>query len=172
MGEKNEDNKNVKKEKVLFPISFKLITIFSILTIAVLALTTFMVSTLVRSDEQLKAEENNHTINGRTAQTIQQTILNKQSDATGFISMIDLISDDSQQAEKIKTAFNDFCTRNPEKVFDREKLLNLVWGYEYPGDLRTVDVHIRRLREKVEPNPSEPCYVQTKWGVGYYYHSV
>ncbi len=117
MGEKNEDNKNVKKEKVLFPISFKLITIFSILTIAVLALTTFMVSTLVRSDEQLKAVENNHTINGRTAQTIQQTILNKQSDATGFISMIDLISDDSQQAEKIKTAFNDFCTRNPETVF-------------------------------------------------------
>ena len=49
-------------------------------------------------------------------------------------------------------------------------LLNLVWGYEYPGDVRTVDVHVRRLREKIEKNPSEPKYVHTKWGVGYYYY--
>ncbi len=58
---------------------------------------------------------------------------------------------------------------NPGKVFSREKLLNVVWGYEYPGDVRTVDVHVRRLREKVEANPSDPRYVYTKWGVGYYY---
>ena len=58
---------------------------------------------------------------------------------------------------------------NPNKVYSREKLLNLVWGADYPGDVRTVDVHIRRLREKVESNPSEPKYVHTKWGVGYYY---
>ena len=58
---------------------------------------------------------------------------------------------------------------NPGKVFSREKLLNIVWGYEYPGDVRTVDVHVRRLREKVETNPSDPHYVYTKWGVGYYY---
>ena len=58
---------------------------------------------------------------------------------------------------------------NPNKVYSREELLNLVWGYEYPGDVRTVDVHIRRLREKIERNPSEPKYVFTKWGVGYYY---
>ena len=58
---------------------------------------------------------------------------------------------------------------NPGKVFSREKLLNVVWGYEYPGDVRTVDVHVRRLREKIEPNPSEPRYVHTKWGVGYYF---
>lgn len=58
---------------------------------------------------------------------------------------------------------------NPGKVFSREKLLNVVWGYEYPGDVRTVDVHVRRLREKVEKNPSDPHYVYTKWGVGYYY---
>jgi len=58
---------------------------------------------------------------------------------------------------------------NPGKVYSRENLLNLVWGYEYPGDVRTVDVHIRRLREKVEVNPSEPKYVHTKWGVGYYF---
>ncbi len=58
---------------------------------------------------------------------------------------------------------------NPGKVFSREKLLNIIWGYEYPGDVRTVDVHVRRLREKVETNPSDPKYVYTKWGVGYYY---
>lgn len=58
---------------------------------------------------------------------------------------------------------------NPNKVFSRENLLNIVWGYEYPGDVRTVDVHIRRLREKIEKNPSDPKYVHTKWGVGYYF---
>lgn len=58
---------------------------------------------------------------------------------------------------------------NPNKVYSRENLLNMVWGYEYPGDVRTVDVHVRRLREKIEKNPSEPKYVHTKWGVGYYY---
>jgi len=58
---------------------------------------------------------------------------------------------------------------NPNKVYSRENLLNLVWGYEYPGDVRTVDVHIRRLREKIEENPSDPKYVHTKWGVGYYF---
>uniref|UniRef100_I5ASY9 Stage 0 sporulation protein A homolog n=1 Tax=Eubacterium cellulosolvens (strain ATCC 43171 / JCM 9499 / 6) TaxID=633697 RepID=I5ASY9_EUBC6 len=60
---------------------------------------------------------------------------------------------------------------NPNKVYSRENLLNIVWGYEYPGDVRTVDVHIRRLREKIEDNPSEPRYVHTKWGVGYYFQA-
>ena len=58
---------------------------------------------------------------------------------------------------------------NPNKVYSREKLLELVWGADYPGDARTVDVHIRRLREKIEEKPSDPKYVQTKWGFGYYY---
>ena len=58
---------------------------------------------------------------------------------------------------------------HPNKVYSREKLLKLVWGADYPGDVRTVDVHIRRLREKVEENPGEPKYVHTKWGVGYYF---
>lgn len=58
---------------------------------------------------------------------------------------------------------------NPNKVYGREALLKLVWGADYPGDVRTVDVHIRRLREKIEDNPSEPKYVHTKWGVGYYF---
>ena len=58
---------------------------------------------------------------------------------------------------------------NPNMIFSREKLLNIVWGSEYPGDVKTVDVHVRRLREKIEPNPGEPSYVHTKWGVGYFY---
>ena len=58
---------------------------------------------------------------------------------------------------------------NPNKVFNRENLLELVWGFDYPGDVRTVDVHVRRLREKIEANPSEPKYIHTKWGVGYYF---
>ena len=63
----------------------------------------------------------------------------------------------------------ELLVMNPNKVYSRENLLNLVWGYEYPGDVRTVDVHVRRQREKIEPNPSEPKYVHTKWGVGYFY---
>lgn len=61
---------------------------------------------------------------------------------------------------------------NPNKVYSRESLLKIVWGCDYPGDVRTVDVHIRRLREKIESNPSEPQYVHTKWGVGYYFYNV
>lgn len=61
---------------------------------------------------------------------------------------------------------------NPNKVYSRENLLKLVWGTDYPGDVRTVDVHIRRLREKIEENPSDPKYVHTKWGVGYYFLNV
>lgn len=63
----------------------------------------------------------------------------------------------------------ELLAMNPDKVYSRDKLLNLVWGYDYPGDARTVDVHIRRLREKIEKHPSEPKYVYTKWGVGYYF---
>lgn len=65
----------------------------------------------------------------------------------------------------------ELLVKNPNKVYSREKLLDLVWGVEYPGDVRTVDVHIRRLREKIEPNPSDPRYVYTKWGIGYYFRA-
>lgn len=63
----------------------------------------------------------------------------------------------------------ELLMKNPNKVYSRENLLNIVWGSDYPGDVRTVDVHIRRLREKIEKKPSEPVYVHTKWGVGYYF---
>lgn len=63
----------------------------------------------------------------------------------------------------------ELMVKNENKVYSRDNLLNIVWGKDYPGDVRTVDVHVRRLREKIEINPSEPKYVHTKWGVGYYY---
>lgn len=63
----------------------------------------------------------------------------------------------------------DLMVSNSGKVYSRESLLDIVWGYDYPGDIRTVDVHMRRLREKIEPNAAEPKYILTKWGVGYYF---
>ena len=63
----------------------------------------------------------------------------------------------------------EFLMKNPGRVYSRENLLDLVWGYDYQGDTRTVDVHIRRLREKLELDPAHPEYIVTKWGVGYYF---
>lgn len=63
----------------------------------------------------------------------------------------------------------EFLMRNPNRVYSREALLDTIWAYEYRSDIRTVDVHIRRLREKLEENPAEPSYILTKWGVGYYF---
>ena len=63
----------------------------------------------------------------------------------------------------------EFLMKNPNRVYSREALLDTIWAYEYRSDIRTVDVHIRRLREKLEENPAEPKYILTKWGVGYYF---
>lgn len=63
----------------------------------------------------------------------------------------------------------ELLMKNPRRVYSRETLMDLVWGYSYAGDYRTVDVHVRRLREKLERVPAEPAYIMTKWGVGYYF---
>ena len=63
----------------------------------------------------------------------------------------------------------EFLMRNPNRVYSREALLDTIWAYDYRSDIRTVDVHIRRLREKLEENPAQPQYIMTKWGVGYYF---
>jgi DNA-binding response OmpR family regulator len=63
----------------------------------------------------------------------------------------------------------EFLMRNPNRVYSRESLLDTIWAYEYRSDIRTVDVHIRRLREKLEQNPADPQHIMTKWGVGYYF---
>ena len=78
---------------------------------------------------------------------------------------------DGAQVELTAKEFDlmELLMRNPGRVYSRENLLNVVWGYEYVGDYRTVDVHIRRLREKLELDPARPEYILTKWGVGYYF---
>ena len=63
----------------------------------------------------------------------------------------------------------ELLMRNKGRVYSRENLLNIIWGYDYQGDIRTVDVHVHRLREKLETNPAEPEHIITKWGVGYYF---
>ena len=79
-------------------------------------------------------------------------------------------SKDGQPVELTAKEFDlmELLMRNPGRVYSRENLLNMVWGYEYAGDYRTVDVHVRRLREKLELDPAHPVYILTKWGVGYY----
>ena len=79
-------------------------------------------------------------------------------------------SKDGQPVELTAKEFDlmELLMRNPGRVYSRENLLNVVWGYEYAGDYRTVDVHVRRLREKLELDPAHPVYILTKWGVGYY----
>jgi len=81
-----------------------------------------------------------------------------------------IASKNDEQVELTVKEFDVFelLSKNPGRVYSRETLLNIVWGYEYQGDIRTVDVHIRRLREKLEENPAEPEHIMTKWGVGYY----
>ena len=66
----------------------------------------------------------------------------------------------------------EFLMRNANRVYSREALLDSIWTYEYRSDIRTLDVHIRRLREKLEENPAEPKYIMTKWGVGYYFRKT
>ena len=77
----------------------------------------------------------------------------------------------SQLADLTAKEFDviEFLMRNPNRVYSRENLLDTIWAYEYRSDIRTVDVHIRRLREKLEENPAEPKHIMTKWGVGYYF---
>ena len=81
---------------------------------------------------------------------------------------------DNERVELTAKEFDlmELLIRNPGRVFSRENLLNTVWGYEYIGDFRTVDVHIRRLREKLEREPANPEYIRTKWGVGYYLSKI
>ncbi|MCQ2592179.1 MAG: adenylate/guanylate cyclase domain-containing protein [Treponema sp.] len=109
--------KTVKARKVTFPISTKLVLIFSVLVILVLGITTYMVSTLVRNDNQVKAEENNHTLNGRTAETVQQTFQNVQNNANGFLNTLLLIKDSENYQSEMDLLFGDFIERNPSVVF-------------------------------------------------------
>ena len=98
-----------------------------------------------------------------------ETVLKK-----GHISLDEQRRSAYKDSESVELTMKEFdlilfLMKNPGKVYSREALLDLVWGYDYLGDNRTVDVHIRRLREKLELNPAQPEYIITKWGVGYYF---
>ena len=109
--------KQTKQNKVKVPISLKLVSIFSILVIVILVSITLMVSTLVRDDEQKKAEENNLTINTRSAQTIENSILNAQANANGFFNTLILLESEEDYKKKAELLFEDYCSRNTDTIF-------------------------------------------------------
>ena len=106
-----------------------------------------------------------------------QNTVSKKSSATVMRGGIKLdynlrratIGDKTVELTSKEFELMDLFITNPGKVYSREALLDIIWGYDNPGDNRTVDVHIRRLREKIEPNAARPEYINTKWGVGYYF---
>ena len=109
---------------------------------------------LRRTAQVLKPQDNNLTIGSITLDL----------DARNAYRSGDLVDLTAKEFDVI-----EFLMRNPNRVYSREALLDTIWAYEYRSDIRTVDVHIRRLREKLEENPAEPQYIMTKWGVGYYF---
>ena len=109
----------------------------------------------------------------RRAQPIGEAA-NKTSITMGLVELdynLRKVKVDNKWIELTSKEFDliDLLVTNAGKVYSREHLLDIIWGYDYPGDIRTVDVHVRRLREKIEPNPANPVYILTKWGVGYYF---
>ena len=106
--------------------------------------------------------------------TSQSNALSKPSVSAGGIELdynLRRVKIDNKVIELTAKEFDlcDLFVSNPGKVYSRENLLDIVWGYDHPGDIRTVDVHVRRLREKIEPDAAVPTYILTKWGVGYYF---
>ena len=109
--------KQTKQNKVKIPISLKLVSIFSVLVIVILVSITYMVSTIVRDDERKKAEENNLTINTRSAQTIENSILNAQANANGFFNTLLILESEEDYKKKAELLFEDYCQRNKSTVF-------------------------------------------------------
>ena len=109
----------------------------------------------------------------RRSSSKEQTEVQKTYSYNGLSIDLDsrrgYINDDEVNLTAKEFDLLELLMLHPNKVYSREELLNTVWGYDYPGDVRTVDVHIRRLREKIEDTPSNPKYIHTKWGVGYYF---
>ena len=110
---------------------------------------------LRRASGAVQAKQQSHiTVGGLTLDTEQRVAIRDGETVELTAKEYDLI---------------ELLMKNPRRVYSRENLMNVVWGYSYTGDYRTVDVHIRRLREKLERTPAEPEYIMTKWGVGYYF---
>lgn len=142
-------------QRVRIPISLKLITIFSTLIVIVLGVTTYMISTLVRSDEQAKAEENNLTINGRTAETVEEEFINLQNNAAGLLNTLSLIPS-SDQNTAAQNLFADFCARIPETICISGPLL----GTRYNASFTSIhDGTEQKLSAWIKNNPNKDLQI-------------
>ena len=130
------------------------------------------------ADDYITKPFNILEVKARMKAIMRRTTSSKKSERKEIISGdLRLVQDGKRvfiRDKEIKVTGKEYdllklLVENVNRVYSREELLKIVWGADYPGDVRTVDVHVRRLREKIELNPGEPLYVQTKWGSGYYY---
>ncbi len=131
------------------------------------------------ADDYITKPFNILELKARIRALLRRASLTNQADNQQVISCGDITVDSSRHAvtkngEHIELTSREFelielLIRNKGRVYSRENLLNIIWGYDYQGDIRTVDVHVHRLREKLETNPAEPEHIITKWGVGYYF---
>ena len=131
------------------------------------------------ADDYITKPFNIMELKSRVRAILRRTHNTGTGDSSTRLIAGNLILDTEQRAvfvdgEEVSLTAKEFdlmalLMRNEARVYSRNNLLNIVWGYEYPGDVRTVDVHIRRLREKLEAVPAEPQHIMTKWGVGYYF---
>ena len=130
------------------------------------------------ADDYITKPFNILEVKARMKAIMRRTTQSKKNDRKEIVSGdLRLVQDGKRvfvNEKEIKVTGKEYdllklLVENVNRVYSREELLKTVWGADYPGDVRTVDVHVRRLREKIETNPGEPLYVQTKWGSGYYY---
>lgn len=131
------------------------------------------------ADDYITKPFNILELKARVRALLRRTALASQSDSSAVIKIGCITLDCDRRivmknGESIELTGREFdvielLMKNPGRVYSRENLLNIIWGYDYQGDVRTVDVHVHRLRDKLEINPSEPEMIMTKWGVGYYF---
>ena len=131
------------------------------------------------ADDYITKPYNILEVKARIRALLRRSTTAKPEKSRSLLSVGDLVLDTQQRAvirggEVIDLTAKEYdlmelLMKNPRRVYSRESLMDLVWGYSYAGDYRTVDVHVRRLREKLEKIPAEPVYIMTKWGVGYYF---
>lgn len=131
------------------------------------------------ADDYITKPFNILELKARVRALLRRAGLASQSDSSSVIKLgcitLDcdrrMVMKDGEDVELTGREFDvlELLMKNPGRVYSRENLLNIIWGYDYQGDVRTVDVHVHRLRDKLEKNPSEPETIMTKWGVGYYF---
>ena len=130
------------------------------------------------ADDYITKPFNIMELKARVKALLRRSTMSRQSGGTSKIEVSGIVMDLSRRTvekngQEIELTGKEFdlmelLLKNPGRVYSRENLLNIIWGYDYQGDIRTVDVHVHRLREKLERNPAEPKCIMTKWGVGYY----